>query len=116
MFPESAAVAGDVAWGGNWFFLISDHDQIIDLQHVDALTDFAWRVRAAVNAQGHPLVDHVELFVALGYSPASIAAISCFARARPTTARPAAPGTSAKLACLAADGKLPKARSGCRKA
>jgi len=60
--PGIGEVVGDVAWGGNWFFLISEHDQIIDLEHVEVLTDFCWRVRAAVNAQGHPLVDHVEVF------------------------------------------------------
>src|SRR6202453_4526943 len=58
--PGIGPVVGDVAWGGNWFFLISEHGQVIDLAHVDALTDFSGRVRAALNAQGHPLVDHVE--------------------------------------------------------
>ena len=59
--PGIGEVAGDVAWGGNWFFLMSEHGQDIGLKRVDALTDYAWRVREAVNAQGHPEVDHVEL-------------------------------------------------------
>ncbi len=67
--PGIGRVVGDVAWGGNWFFLISEHGQIIDLEHVEALTDFSWRVRAALNAQGHPLVDHVELFSAARSCP-----------------------------------------------
>jgi 4-hydroxyproline epimerase len=103
--PGIGPVIGDVAWGGNWFFLISEHDQIIDLQHVDALTEFSWRVRAAVNEQGHPLVDHIELF-----SPSDRAGahsrnfVLCPGKAYDRS--PCGTGTSAKLACLAADGKL----------
>jgi 4-hydroxyproline epimerase len=103
--PGIGPVIGDVAWGGNWFFLISEHDQIIDLQHVEALTEFSWRVRAAVNDQGHPLVDHIELF-----SPSDRAGahsrnfVLCPGKAYDRS--PCGTGTSAKLACLAADGKL----------
>jgi 4-hydroxyproline epimerase len=39
--PTIGRVTGDVAWGGNWFFLVSNHDQIIDLSHVESLTDFS---------------------------------------------------------------------------
>jgi 4-hydroxyproline epimerase len=103
--PGIGPVTGDVAWGGNWFFLISEHDQIIDLQHVEALTDFAWRVRAAVNAQGHPLVDHVEIFGASALPRAhSRNFVLCPGKAYDRS--PCGTGTSAKLACLAADGQL----------
>jgi 4-hydroxyproline epimerase len=103
--PGIGRVVGDVAWGGNWFFLISEHTQTIDLAHVDALTDFSWRVRAALNANGHPLVDHVEVF-----GPAVLAGghsrnfVLCPGKAYDRS--PCGTGTSAKLACLAADGKL----------
>jgi 4-hydroxyproline epimerase len=103
--PGIGRVVGDVAWGGNWFFLISEHGQIIDLNHVDALTDFSWRVRAALNAHGHPLVDHVEVF-----GPAVLPGahsrnfVLCPGKAYDRS--PCGTGTSAKLACLAADGKL----------
>ncbi len=98
-------VSGDVAWGGNWFFLISEHGQIIDLPHVEALTDFSWRVRAAINAQGYPLVDHVELFAASDLPGAhSRNFVLCPGKAYDRS--PCGTGTSAKLACLAADGKL----------
>jgi 4-hydroxyproline epimerase len=103
--PGIGPVTGDVAWGGNWFFLISQHQQIIDLQHVEALTDFAWRVRAAINAQGHPLVDHVELFASSDRPGAhSRNFVLCPGKAYDRS--PCGTGTSAKLACLAADGKL----------
>jgi 4-hydroxyproline epimerase len=103
--PGIGEVIGDVAWGGNWFFLISEHDQIIDLAHVEALTDFCWRVRAAVNAQGQPRVDHVELFAASSTAQAhSRNFVLCPGKAYDRS--PCGTGTSAKLACLAADGKL----------
>jgi proline racemase len=103
--PGLGQVTGDVAWGGNWFFLISEHDQIIDLKHVESLTDFSWRVRAAVNAQGHPLVDHVELFgPAILPGAHSRNFVLCPGKAYDRS--PCGTGTSAKLACLAADGKL----------
>jgi proline racemase len=103
--PGIGEVIGDVAWGGNWFFLISQHDQIIDLQHVDALTDFTWRVRAAINAQGHPLVDHIELF-APSLKPGAHSRNFVLCPGKAYDRSPCGTGTSAKLACLAADGKL----------
>ena len=103
--PGIGHVSGDVAWGGNWFFLVSDHDQIIGPQHVEALTDFAWRVREAVNAQGHPQVDHVELF-APSKKPGAHSRNFVLCPGKAYDRSPCGTGTSAKLACLAADGKL----------
>jgi 4-hydroxyproline epimerase len=88
----------------NWFFLVSDHNQIIDLHHVGSLTDFCQRVREAINAQGHPLVDHVELFGASDRGAHSKNFVLCPGKAYDRS--PCGTGTSAKLACLAADGKL----------
>jgi 4-hydroxyproline epimerase len=103
--PGIGRVTGDVAWGGNWFFLISQHEQVIDLQHVDSLTDFSGRVRAALNVAGHPLVDHIELF-----SPSRKAGANSrnfvLCPGKSYDRSPCGTGTSAKLACLAADGKL----------
>jgi 4-hydroxyproline epimerase len=105
--PLLGPVTGDVAWGGNWFFLVSEHGQSIDLQHVESLTDFTWRVREALNAQGHPLVDHVELFGASKIPGVhSRNFVLCPGKAYDRS--PCGTGTSAKLACLAADGKLPE--------
>ncbi len=103
--PGIGRVIGDVAWGGNWFFLISEHEQTIDLDHVESLTDFCWRVRAALNTQGQPRVDHVELFAASSLGEAhSRNFVLCPGKAYDRS--PCGTGTSAKLACLAADGKL----------
>jgi 4-hydroxyproline epimerase len=60
--PGHGALTGDIAWGGNWIFLVERHGQEIAPPNVGALTDFCWRVRRSVNARGYPDVDHVELF------------------------------------------------------
>ncbi len=98
-------VRGDVAWGGNWFFLVEEHGLTLELGNVEALTDFAWRVRKAVNTQGFPEVDHVELFAPSRNSAAqSQNFVLCPGKAYDRS--PCGTGTSAKLACLAAAGKL----------
>jgi proline racemase len=99
-------VTGDVAWGGNWFFLVTtDLHQSLKLPNVDQLTDVTWRIRQAVNAQGFPEVDHIELFgppeTKGGHSRNFVL---CPGKAYDRS--PCGTGTSAKLACLAADGKL----------
>jgi 4-hydroxyproline epimerase len=103
-------VAGDVAWGGNWFFLIDDHGQTIRLSNVAALTRFAARVkdglaRAGITGADGAEIDHVELF---GPSESASADgrsfVLCPGQAYDRS--PCGTGTSAKLACLYADGKL----------
>ena len=103
--PGIGTVVGDIAWGGNWFFLVSDHAQTLDPAHVEALTGFSWRVREAVNAQGFPLVDHVELF-APARQPGAHSRNFVLCPGKAYDRSPCGTGTSAKLACLAADGKL----------
>jgi len=95
-------VVGDVAWGGNWFFL-TDASNLNS--GIETLTDIAWKIRQLVNANGFPEVDHVELFG----DPIDSAAdcrnfVLCPGKAYDRS--PCGTGTSAKLACLAADGKL----------
>ena len=103
--PGIGPVTGDIAWGGNWFFLIETHGQDLSLANVAALTDYCARVRSAVNAQGYPQVDHVELFGAARLPGASARSfVLCPGSAYDRS--PCGTGTSAKLACLAADGKL----------
>ena len=103
--PGIGPVAGDVAWGGNWFFLMSEHGQDLSPDRVDMLTDYCWRVRQALNAQGFPQVDHVELFGA-PVAPAADSRNFVLCPGKAYDRSPCGTGTSAKLACLAADGKL----------
>lgn len=103
--PGIGPVTGDVAYGGNWFFLMEQHGQALTLANVDALTDYCWRVRQAVNAQGFPEVDHIELFgVPTTPGAHSKNFVQCPGKAYDRS--PCGTGTSAKLACLAADGKV----------
>jgi 4-hydroxyproline epimerase len=103
--PGLGPVTGDLAWAGNWFFLIEQHGLELTLANIERLTDYAWRVRQAVNAQGFPEVDHVELFGPSATTGAhSRNFVLCPGKAYDRS--PCGTGTSAKLACLAADGKL----------
>jgi 4-hydroxyproline epimerase len=103
--PGIGPVTGDVAWGGNWFFLLQQHGQILALDNIERLTDYSWRVRQAINSSGFPEVDHVELFGAPRVPGAhSRNFVLCPGKAYDRS--PCGTGTSAKLACLAADGKL----------
>lgn len=103
-------VTGDVAWGGNWFFLVGDHGQTLQVAQADALIDFSWRVRQAleregVTGDGGALIDHVELF-GPPQDPANSSRNFVLCPGRAYDRSPCGTGTSAKLACLLADGKL----------
>ncbi len=104
------AVTGDVAWGGNWFFLVGDHGLDLELANVARLTAFTEAVRRGLVRQGitgagGAEIDHIELTG----PPRSADAhgrnfVLCPGGAYDRS--PCGTGTSAKLACLAADGKL----------
>jgi 4-hydroxyproline epimerase len=90
-------VSGDVAWGGNWFYIVNEHGEDLRLENVERLTEVSWRIRQAVNAVA-PQVDHIEL------CSGSRNFVLCPGKAYDRS--PCGTGTSAKVACLAADGKL----------
>ena len=101
-------VTGDVAYGGNWFFLIGDHTLTLELEHLEELTNFSARVREAlvknkITGVDGAEIDHIELF-----SPAETADSRNFVLCPGIEydRSPCGTGTSAKLACLYADGKL----------
>jgi 4-hydroxyproline epimerase len=98
-------VRGDVAWGGNWFFLVKEPAWKLDLARVEELTDVTWRIRQAINAQGFPEVDHVELFGS-PISPGANSRNFVLCPGKAYDRSPCGTGTSAKMACLFADGKL----------
>ena len=102
--------SGDIAWGGNWFFLIYEHPFEISLKNVESMTEFTWAVRKALKVQGITgtggvEIDHIELFG----PPTTKGARSknfVLCPGKIYDRSPCGTGTSAKLACLAADGKL----------
>jgi 4-hydroxyproline epimerase len=108
--PGIGRIHGDIAWGGNWFFLVADHGQELSLSRLEALTDYTWRVRQALGAAGITgadgrEIDHIELFGPPADSRAdSKNFVLCPGKAYDRS--PCGTGTSAKLACLYADGKL----------
>ena len=110
--PGVGQVTGDVAWGGNWFFLV-DATQFhpapaIELARIEALTDLTWRIRGALTAQGitgadGAEIDHIELFAP---TPTADSRNFVLCPGKAYDRSPCGTGTSAKLACLAADGHL----------
>ncbi len=106
--PGYGPVTGDVAWGGNWFFLVTAHQQRVESNNLAALTTFALAVQKALEVQGvrgsdGGLIDHIELFADDAQAD-SRNFVLCPGGAYDRS--PCGTGTSAKLACLAADGKL----------
>ncbi|HEX5324174.1 MAG TPA: proline racemase family protein [Capsulimonadaceae bacterium] len=110
MVDGYGVVTGDIAWGGNWFFLVDNHGQSLDFENVEALTDFTWSIRQALASNGitgrdGEEIEHVELFspsVKTGIQSKNF--VLCPGRAYDRS--PCGTGLSAKLACLFADGKL----------
>ncbi|MDB5893392.1 MAG: hydroxyproline-2-epimerase [Rhodoferax sp.] len=126
--PGHGTVRGDVAYGGNWFFLVNDHGQRLASDNLPALTAYTSLLREALAAQGvtgrdGAEIDHIEIF-AEGTERFATGERSPMAGAAASTGNtyhsknfvlcpglaydrsPCGTGTSAKIACLAADGKL----------
>ena len=96
-------VAGDVAYGGNWFYLVKNHGLELAASNIDQLTAVSWAIRRAINAAGHDEVDHVEL---LSTSADGVSRNFVLCPGGAYDRSPCGTGTSAKLACLAADDAL----------
>jgi len=108
--PGLGRVTGDVAWGGNWFYLVSNHGLELTATNLAELSDASRRIRdalrrAGVTGEGGADIDHIEL---MGPPSAPSAHGKNFVLC-PGVAfdrSPCGTGTSAKLACLHADGAL----------
>ena len=103
-------VRGDVAWGGNWFFLVDGYEGEIAPTRIEELTAFSWDVRESLARAGicgddAGEIDHVEVFGPPARRDAdSKNFVLCPGKAYDRS--PCGTGTSAKLACLAASGRL----------
>ena len=108
--PGIGVVRGDIAWGGNWFFLVRNHGERLDSAQVARLTDVTLRIRAALRANNitganGAEIDHVELFgPPVDDRNQSRNFVLCPGGAYDRS--PCGTGTCAKVACLAADGLL----------
>ena len=108
--PGHGTVIGDVAWGGNWFFLCEHRGLPLDLENVDALTEHAWKIRSELSAAGitgadGAEIDHIELFTA-PKDPANHSRNFVLCPGKAYDRSPCGTGTSAKMACLVDAGKL----------
>jgi 4-hydroxyproline epimerase len=109
--PSQGPVVGDVAWGGNWFFLVAEAGRQLSLAHAQTLTEHAWNLRLALRDQGirgpgGEEVDHIELFGPPTDPKVADSRNFVLCPGKVYDRSPCGTGTSAKLACLAADGRL----------
>ncbi len=108
---EHQIVHGDVAWGGNWFYICHDHGQELELAQVESLTSFCRRVRLALKEQeirgeSSAEIDHIELVGPADDPQLADAKNFVLCPGGVYDRSPCGTGTSAKIACLAASGKL----------
>jgi 4-hydroxyproline epimerase len=116
--PGVGVLHGDVAWGGNWFLLCRDHGLPLLPNQINALTARAQALKQALVAQGvvgagGAEIDHIELLGPAqqppqgpGRDPALSGRSFVLCPGGAYDRSPCGTGTSAKLACLAADGDL----------
>ena len=108
-------VTGDVAWGGNWFYLVNDSREELDLSRVEHLTELTWTIRQSlernhITGSDGAVIDHVELFGPPRRPDAdSRNFVLCPGKAYDRS--PCGTGTSAKMACLHEDGKLAEGKT-----
>ncbi|MBM4001877.1 MAG: hydroxyproline-2-epimerase [Planctomycetes bacterium] len=103
-------VFGDIAWGGNWFFLVEESPFPLTADNIRALNDAAHQIRIALRQQRITGIDDAEIDHVEFFGPAQSAAANSrnfvYCPGGAFDRSPCGTGTSAKLACLAADGKL----------
>ncbi len=67
--PGYGVVTGDVAWGGNWFFITHDDQVAVTMNKVEDLMAFTRAIQSAINVQGiggsdGAAIDHIEISAA----------------------------------------------------
>jgi 4-hydroxyproline epimerase len=108
--PPYGKFSGDIAWGGNWFYLIYENSFDISFGNAEKLTEFTWAVRQALRAEGitgtgGAEIDHIELF-GPPQVPGADSKNFVLCPGKIYDRSPCGTGTCAKLACLYEDGKL----------
>lgn len=109
---EVPEVEGDIAYGGNWFFLVTKPRFDVRPANIPFLNRLSLHIMSELDRQGvrgedGAVIDHVELFSedSSGTGGAdSVSFVMCPGGAYDRS--PCGTGTSAKVACLFADGKL----------
>lgn len=106
--PSFGPVKGDVAWGGNWFFLVKEHELAVEASYIPQLAAFTeevrWRLVADnITGESGAEIDHIEVF---GPSDTADSRSFVMCPGGAYDRSPCGTGTSAKVACLAEEGKL----------
>lgn len=106
--PEVGTITGDIAWGGNWFFLVENSPVAVNFQQVNLLIELCLKIKQAlldqkVFGKDNQEIDHIELFSS---HPTANSQSFVLCPGGAYDRSPCGTGTSAKLACLAADKKL----------
>jgi 4-hydroxyproline epimerase len=107
--PECGVVTGDIAYGGNWFF--SEALEQLDLAQIEQYAQRTKRIMHALRVQGvrgnhSETIDHVQLIGPPSDRSKADARSFVLCPGGEYDRSPCGTGTSAKLACLAADGVL----------
>ena len=98
-------ITGDIAWGGNWFFLTHDIEVDLEIDQVELLTEITLKIKDAlvknqITGLNGAEIDHIELFSSPNNTNAnSKNFVLCPGNAYDRS--PCGTGTSAKIACLA---------------
>ena len=108
--PAYGQIAGDIAWGGNWFFLVKDHPFDLEIKNRNELIGFTTAIRSALASAGvtgkdGAAIDHIELFSS-PKDPANSSRNFVLCPGASFDRSPCGTGTSAKLACMHAAGRL----------
>jgi 4-hydroxyproline epimerase len=109
--PGYDPITGDIAYGGNWFFQVKEEPPVeLSVRCVDELTAYTARIRWALEQHGirgakGAEIDHIELF-SIPQSPHARSRNFVLCPGKSYDRSPCGTGTSAKMACLYADGQL----------
>ena len=108
--PRIGMLVGDIAWGGNWFFLVKEHPFTLSLANRDQLVRATHAIRealvqAGITGKNGALIDHIELF-SEPENPENSSRNFVLCPGASFDRSPCGTGTSAKMACLHADGVL----------
>ncbi|MEM6258080.1 MAG: 4-hydroxyproline epimerase [Planctomycetota bacterium] len=109
--PGHGLLHGDIAWGGNWFFLCHDHGLDVQPSNLEALTRLSRAIRKGLGEQaitggGDGVIDHIELLGPPSESNVADGRSFTLCPGGAYDRSPCGTGTSATIACLAADGRL----------
>lgn len=105
-------ITGDIAWGGNWFFLVNNSPISVQFENIDKLLNFTSSIKSAlkqqhITAPDSSEIDHIELFgESLNEKAHSKNFVLCSSGDYDRS--PCGTGCSAKLACLAEERLWPE--------